>query len=133
MTDFSVVRQPSRPKSCISFGFFRCPPTILPYVRHRLSDFMCQPHKQNDVRFPISIICNFCFLVNEQNITFLYKCLFFSSCCHLIHPLPAKLHPACHMRICKPFLIRLCHLICSQRQSMFPKGIHMILKGNFIF
>lgn len=52
MTDFSVVRQPSRPMSCLTFGFFRCPPTVWPNVQHSLSDFMCQPHRQNDVRSP---------------------------------------------------------------------------------
>ena len=33
-TDFIVVRQPQAPTSCISFGFYRCPPTSGPYVLH---------------------------------------------------------------------------------------------------
>ena len=34
VTDFIVVRQPQAPMSCISFGFYRCPPTSGPYVLH---------------------------------------------------------------------------------------------------
>lgn len=78
MTDFIVVRQPQAHSSCIAFGFFRCPPTVRPSVRHQLSDFTCQPHERNDVRFPSLIIWK----ILEKRKMLMIKKSRWTSACH---------------------------------------------------